>query len=97
MISEMQTACQQFWEKNILRDKAPDKIPERDVFVPKGDDLIAWGRAATDYRRIKEEIDRLTALLEEPKQRLLTLMGNYKNADFYGVTVCQYTQKGSIE
>lgn len=97
MISEMQTACQQFWERNILRDKAPDKIPERDVFVPKGDDLIAWGRAAADYRRIKEEIDRLTALLEEPKQRLLTLMGNYKNADFYGVTVCQYTQKGSID
>jgi len=97
MISEMQTACQQFWERNILRDKAPDKIPERDVFVPKGDDLIAWGRAAADYRRIKEEIDRLTALLEEPKQRLLTLMGDYKNADFYGVTVCQYTQKGSID
>ena len=24
-------------------------------------------------------------------------MGNYKNADFYGVTVCQYTQKGSID
>lgn len=35
MISEMQTACQQFWEKNILRDKAPDKIPERDVSYPR--------------------------------------------------------------
>lgn len=96
-IQRLREACTVFWEKNILKDKAPEKIPERDVFVPKGDDLIAWGRAATDYRRIKEEIDRLTALLEEPKQKLMALMGNFKNADFYGVSICQFTQKGAID
>ncbi|MDO4937633.1 MAG: hypothetical protein Q4E62_06930, partial [Sutterellaceae bacterium] len=97
MIATMKAQCSEFWEKYILKDKAPEKIPDRDVFVPKGDDLIAWGRAAADYRRIKEEIDRLTELLEEPKQKLVALMGNFKNADFYGVSVCQYTQKGSID
>lgn len=97
MISEMKDKCQSFWEKNIQKDKAPDKIPERDLYVPSGDDLIAWGRAATDYRRIKEEIDRLTKLLEEPKGRLLSLMGEFKNADFYGISICQYIQKGAID
>lgn len=97
MISEMKDKCLQFWEKNILKDKAPEKIPDRDIYVPKGDDLIAWGRAAADYRRIKQEIDRLNGLLEAPKAKLLALMGDFKNADFYGVSVCQYTQKGSID
>lgn len=97
MIAELIAKCSAFWEKNLLKDKAPEKIPDRDIYVPKGDDLIAWGRAAADYRKIKEEIDRLTKLLEEPKARLLTLMGNYKNADFYGISVCQYTQKGSVD
>lgn len=97
MIQEMQQKCREFWERNILKDIAPEKIPDRDIYVPKGDDLIKWGRAAADYRKIKEEIDRLTALLEEPKARLLALMGNFRNADFYGVSITQYTQKGSID
>ena len=96
-IAELRNKCSEFWKKNILVDKAPDKIPERDLYVPKGDDLITWGRAAADYRRIKEEIDRLSLLLEEPKQTLIRLMGDYRNADFYGVSVCQYTQRGSID
>lgn len=97
MISAMTNKCSEFWNINILKDKAPDKIPERDVFVPKDDDLIAWGRAAADYRKIKLEIDRLTQLLEEPKQKLIALMGEFKNADFYGVSICQYTQRGGID
>lgn len=97
MISEMKDKCLTFWNRNILGDKAPEKIPDRDIYVPKGNDLIAWGRAAADFRRIKEEINRLTELLEEPKKKLLALMGDFKNADFYGVTICQYTQRGSID
>ena len=97
MIAEMKQKCLRFWEQNIMKDKAPEKIPDRDIYIPKGDDLIVWAKAAVDYRRIREEIDRLTALLEEPKKRLTALMGDFKNADFYGVSICQYTQKGSID
>lgn len=97
MISRMLQECKKFWESYIVKDKAPEKIPDRDIYVPKGDDLIAWGRAAADYRRIKEEINRLESLLEEPKQKLVSLMGEFKNADFYGVSVCQFTQRGSID
>ncbi|WP_443743371.1 YqaJ viral recombinase family nuclease [Sutterella sp.] len=96
-INAMRITCEAFWNRAIVKDKAPEKIPDRDVFVPKGDDLIAWARAANDYRRIKAEIDRLTELLEEPKAKLVSLMGDFKNADFYGVSIAQYTQKGSID
>lgn len=97
MILEMKNACKSFWETNILKDKAPAKIPERDTYVPQGDDLMAWAKAARDYKAIKEEIDRLNDLLEEPKERLLTLMGNYRNADFFGISVTNTLSKGSVD
>ena len=97
MINELKTACKSFWENNILKDKAPLKIPERDTYVPQGDDLIEWAKAARDYKAIKDEIDRLNKLLDEPKERLLNLMGNYRNADFFGVSVTNTLSKGSVD
>lgn len=96
-IRQMQASCLAFWQTNILGDKEPVKLPERDVYVPQGQDRLAWERAALEYRQVKTKMDRLTVRLEDSKGRLVSLMGAFRSAESSGVPVSRYTQKGGID
>lgn len=97
MIAEMQGKCSAFWQENILRDQPPEKMPERDDFVPNEEESLLWEAAAEKFRSLKAEIDRLQKELEVPKQQLIELMGEFTHADCCGVSISRYTQRGSVD
>lgn len=96
-IKAMVQTCNDFWFNHLLADVAPQKSEERDEFIPEGDAETAWLSAAQTYGRLKQEIDRLNALLEEPKKELIRLMGNFSKANFGGVCISRFKQSGSID
>lgn len=89
--------------QSVMDKKEPTKDPEKDLYVPQGDDANQWIYLAEKYRVIEAKSDKLNAQLKElnsQKKPLLeemqTLMGEYLHADYCGLMVTRYAVSGRI-
>lgn len=103
MIQEIEAQADIFWNY-VQSRKEPQKDPERDIFLPKGDVAESWMYAAQEYRFYETEIQAMAARLEELREKqassvaaLKSLMGDYKHADFCGVKLTKYAVPGRVD
>lgn len=89
--------------EHMATDRPPAKDPQKDVFVPTGDDAHTWASHAYQLRVIESECNRLESRLKALKAEktalldpLKALMGPFKRAEADGVAITHYFQEGSI-
>lgn len=88
----------------VEKRKAPDKDPERDVYVPTGRLAAAWV-SASDFVKdcddriniLQQKIERIEMSRKNALLELQTLMGGFYNAEYNGVRVTRYTQAGKVD
>ncbi|WP_207462126.1 lambda-exonuclease family protein [Azospirillum sp. SYSU D00513] len=88
----------------VARKKEPAKDPARDLYAPLSDtDQAAWNAAAAEYKAAEAEIEALKARITEQKakqddaeKRMVTLMGQFAQADAGGIQIKRYLQKGNV-
>lgn len=102
--AEIIQSAKDFWE--LVKTKTPPTPdPEKDWFIPEtGDESFHWEATADAWRmqhhRIKALKDQLKALETEQKAlqgSLITLMGQFMQADIGGVKVTRFFKQGSID
>ncbi|MDY2407386.1 hypothetical protein [Enterobacter hormaechei] len=82
MIQEILAEAKKFWQQ-VVDKKEPDKDPERDLYIPQGEEVNRWIAAAEEYRLYDAEIQELKQRLSELQERqkphldtMKSLMGN---------------------
>jgi len=82
----------------------PERIPERDIYIPSGQDLDQWNALAANYHRVEEMIEEckfkinpLDKELTRIKTELLKLMGDFTQAESAGIKISRYMQQGHID
>lgn len=90
--------------QSVLDKQEPTKDPEKDLYVPQGDEANQWIFLAGRYKGIEDEAVRLKARLKElddlkkPLQESMhSLMGDYLHADYCGLIVTRYSVSGRID
>lgn len=103
LIQELLALAEEFWDQ-IQNKREPEKDPERDLYIPEGDEVQQWICAAEEYRLYDSEIQELKKRLAdlEGKQKPLldqmkSLMGEYFHADYCGVMVTRYKVSGRVD
>jgi putative phage-type endonuclease len=89
--------------EHLANDTPPAKDPQKDVYVPVGDDAHTWATHAYQLRLIESESSRIEARLKTLKAEkaallapLKALMGPFKRAEADGVAITHYFQEGAI-
>lgn len=92
------------FHQSVIDKKEPPKDPEKDLYVPKGDEANQWIYSAEKYKTYEDEASRLKARLKELDQlkkplldNLHALMGDYFHADYCGLMVTRYEVSGRID
>lgn len=90
--------------KQIVTKSAPEKDPERDEYIPMGEDAEAWKAAAYQYRLYQAEIDVLKAQMKSLQEKqgplvdeMKALMAGHRKTDLYGVTLTEFEAAGSVD
>ncbi|MBU5564380.1 YqaJ viral recombinase family protein, partial [Escherichia sp. S69_ASV_4] len=103
MIQEILAEAKKFWQQ-VVDKKEPDKDPERDLYIPQGEEVNRWIAAAEEYRLYDAEIQELKQRLSELQERqkphldtMKSLMGEYFHADYCGVMVTRYKAAGRVD
>ncbi|MDW2111679.1 endonuclease, partial [Vibrio sp. 2089] len=103
MIQEILAEAKKFWQQ-VVDKKEPDKDPERDLYIPQGEEVNRWIAAAEEYRLYDAEIQELQQRLSELQERqkphldtMKSLMGEYFHADYCGVMVTRYKAAGRVD
>ena len=88
----------------LLNDVPPERDPERDLFVPLGDDMQTWNKLATRFIEVhakvsalSDEIKPLEDELDTLKQGLTELMGDFEEAELGGVRVKVSNVAGAVD
>lgn len=102
LIRDLIICAAEFWSQVVAR-KEPVKDPERDLYIPQGDDVQRWIASAEEYRLYESEVEALKKRLEILKERqkpllenMKLLMGEYYLADYCGLMVTRYRTKGKV-
>ena len=95
VIKEILLKGQEFLE-HLEKDTPPERR-EGDLYTPEGEAAYRWMEAATLYKEIVPEIERLTAQKEALKEKLLSIMGAETAANFGGIAVTISQSKGSVD
>jgi putative phage-type endonuclease len=88
----------------LNKNKPPVINPERDIFIPEGQDLDKWNALAANYHAVEEMIGEFKTKLE-PLQKeqsdigkeFLKLIGDFAQAESAGLRISRYMQQGSID
>lgn len=103
LLTQLLSKGQQFYQ-SVLDKQEPAKDPEKDLYVPQGDEANQWIYTAERYKGIEDEVNRLKARLkelEDLKEPLLknmhSLMGDYLHADYCGLMVTRYSVSGRVD
>jgi putative phage-type endonuclease len=86
----------------LNKNKPPAINPERDIFIPSGQDLDKWNAFAANYHSIEEKIEEFKI---EPLQKeqadigkeFLKLIGDFAQAESAGLRISRYMQQGNID
>jgi hypothetical protein len=92
-----------FWAA-VKSGREPKKDPERDLYLPKGDDERRWQQLAAYYRQNAVQMDELKVQLKALEsaqlaleQHLVQLMGEYLAAEHSGLRVNRFQIQGAID
>lgn len=104
LIANILKSGRAFWQ-SVVAEKEPQKDPQRDIFVPKSDEEIAqWCRLAADYTAavravedLKLQMDGLNLVRNRCKDRLASMMRDYRFADFAGVALTKRASTGAVD
>jgi len=95
MISELLSKGKAFLE-HLKNDTPPVRVAG-DIFTPKGEAAYRWMEAATLYKEIVPQIERLSEQRDQLKKQLLSLMGEETAAIFGGISIISSTSKASVD
>tara|TARA_R110001583_G_scaffold191644_1_gene357237 strand:+ start:6328 stop:7290 length:963 start_codon:yes stop_codon:yes gene_type:complete len=93
-VDQMVKAVEQFYSNHILADCPPDKDPDRDVFVPEGNDAILWQNEAEEYRRLQEEENKAKEARQAIRERLGKRIGNHYAGEYGGLRITRVKTAG---
>lgn len=93
----------EFWAL-VQKKKAPPRDPQRDVYMPEGDEATAWWQAVEAYRTAKTALEREEAVLAPLKEKvkeaenlIAELMGDYRMAYAFDLQATRFSRAGSID
>jgi putative phage-type endonuclease len=102
-LTQLIETAMDFWAA-VKTGREPKKDPERDLYLPQGDDEQQWQRLAADYRQNAEKIDAIKAQLKAMElqqatfeHRLVGLMGPFLAAEHSGLRISRFQVQGSID
>lgn len=102
LLADLYQKIKCFWHQ-VTTQEEPTKDPERDLYIPQGEEARQWIQTADQYRFFEEEIQslkrRLSDLEEKQKPCLETLkgmMGEYFHADYCGLMITKYRVRGKV-
>ncbi len=73
-IFELKAEANKFWNE-VVENIEPSQDPQRDKYLPRGDDASSWIFAATQYRNHQLQIDAALAEIERLKKASGTTCG----------------------
>jgi len=92
-----------FWQ-SIVDGKEPDKDPERDVFHPSDDQIVAWDFAASGWLQCNQGLKTLEQQVKALKteqagylDEMKTLMGHFFHAQGCGLKVTRFAVRGTVD
>ncbi len=88
----------------LNKNKPPKIDPERDIYIPSGQELDKWNALAANYHSIEEMIEEFKIKIE-PFQKeqadigkeFLKLIGDFAQAESAGLRISRYLAQGSID
>lgn len=102
-LNRLVDTAMEFWS-NVKQRQEPEKNPDRDLYLPKGQAELQWQQLAANYRSQALKIDELKAQLKaleaaqfDIEQTLVLLMGNYMAAEHSGLRVSRFQIQGSVD
>jgi putative phage-type endonuclease len=102
-LTQLIETAMDFWSA-VKTGREPKKDPERDLYLPQGDDEQQWQRLAADYRQNAEKIDAIKAQLKAMELQqatiehtLVGLMGPFLAAEHSGLRISRFQMQGSID
>jgi putative phage-type endonuclease len=102
-LTQLIETAMDFWTC-VKTGPEPKKDPERDLYLPQGNDEQQWQRLAADYRQTAEKIDAIKAQLKAMElqqatieQTLVGLMGPFLAAEHSGLRISRFQVQGSID
>jgi putative phage-type endonuclease len=102
-IARLVEAARTFWAY-VKSGKEPPLDSERDLYVPRGNDLDTWFRLAAEYRQFDEkragyaaEAKAIEKKLAEMEAQFLKMMGEFTLAESSGIRISRYLQQGSVD
>lgn len=94
--------AKEFWEK-IQNNIEPEKDPEKDIYIPEGNDATEWAYHAEQYKALeaqitalKEQIKNLQTSQKPSLDKMKEMMGDNLSADYAGVLITNYSVKGRV-
>lgn len=94
----------EYFIKHLSGSSEPARDPNKDLFIPEGNNIREWLIASKNYidafneiNSYKTKIESLKETLATNKSRMVDMMGNYLHADYGGVLVSRYTTDGTID
>jgi predicted phage-related endonuclease len=102
-IKELISTAMAFWSA-VKSGREPNKDPERDLFLPKGQTERQWQQLAANYRQnalqmdeLKDQLKALDSQQDDLEQKLVGLMGEYRAAEHSGLRVNRFQVQGPID
>lgn len=103
LIDELKLKSHEFWDQ-VTNKIEPPKDPERDTFIPKGDQATEWIRLAEEYRFFEDQVQEAKKRLDDLKakqkpllENLKDLMGDNFTADYGGLMITRYKVAGKLD
>lgn len=102
-LTELILTAMEFWAK-VKNRQEPEKDPERDLYLPKGQAEMQWQQLAANYRATYGKIDKLKVQLKDLESNqttiensLVLLMGDFMAAEHSGLRVSRFQMQGGID
>ncbi len=102
-LAEYQIKAQLFWDENIVKDKAPEMLLDRDLFAPTGVDADTWKGISRQLLEVEKEVKEIESTLKSKKgmktalaDKLEGLMGTFLLGQSDGVKLTKYVRAGRI-
>lgn len=103
VIQELVFKAREFVEY-LNKNRPPATDPDRDIYIPQGNERLQWQALAADYHRNDEVIREFKAKIEpllqqqaELEKGLVELMGDFSHAESTGLRISRYLAQGSID
>ncbi|MBA1250347.1 YqaJ viral recombinase family protein [Pseudomonas luteola] len=103
LLAQLMTEAQGFWQDVSLRNEPP-KDPEKDFYLPLGEEASRWIYESEHYRLyeariagLKAQIKDLEARQDKHLETMTEMMSDFMKADYAGVQITRFKVQGQID